>query len=70
MDHGRQTLETAETDPEPLGLLGVQPPVVLPQSKPGRSLSHPIEAARRGAEHTAPGLAEQGDRFHARPPEV
>jgi hypothetical protein len=69
MDLDRQTLEPPEIDPEPQGLPRVHPAVGPPQSKPGR-VPHPIEAARRGAINTPPGLAEQGDRFHARRTEV
>ena len=70
MDDGRQPLATLDTDPAPLILPWVHGPLATPQSKPGRPLPHPIEAARRSADTTPPGLAEQGDRFHARPTEV
>ena len=70
MHHGRQTLELPGSDPESQDLPHVQTAADPPRSKPGRSLPHPIEAARRGAINTPPGLAEQRSMPYARPKEV
>ena len=70
MDDSRQALEIPCSDSDPQDLPRVHCAVGSPQPKPGGSLPHPIEAARRSAATPRRALPSKGARSYARPTRV
>ena len=70
MNHNRQTLTTPGPDPQPQGLLRVNPTCGPPQSKPGRSLPLPMKRPDEVLTTPRRALPSKGAESYARPPEV